>query len=327
MPQSASTERLPARELLPALDRYARLAIAGEERLVGYVEASRGCSHRCRHCPVPVVYDGRIRMVGEDAVLADVAQLVDAGALHISFGDPDFLNAPQHARRTVQAVHSAFPHLTFDCTTKVEHILKYEQIWPDLANAGCLFVVSAFESVDDAILRTLDKGHTAREASRSVQLLRRHGIEIRPSWLPFTPWTTIDGVAELLDFVRAHDLVDNVDPVQYSVRLLIPDGSLLLGRPEMSPYLGTYDGDSLGWTWRPDDPRTDELQAEIVELVEAHADQATAEVFEEIAALLPPRRRMSARSIGPGRERPRLTEPWFCCSEPTRAQRKAVRPA
>jgi hypothetical protein len=269
-------------------------------------------------------------MVGEDAVLADVAQLVDAGALHISFGDPDFLNAPQHARRTVQAVHSAFPHLTFDCTTKVEHILKYEQIWPDLATAGCLFVVSAFESVDDAILRTLDKGHTAREASRSVQLLRRHGIEIRPSWLPFTPWTTIDGVAELLDFVRAHDLVDNVDPVQYSVRLLIPDGSLLLGRPEMSPYLGTYDGDSLGWTWRTDDPRTDELQAEIAELVEANADRATAEVFEEIAALLPTRltrRRMPARSIGPGRERPRLTEPWFCCSEPTRAQRKAVRPA
>jgi len=49
---------LPARDLLPPLDRYAHLVIGGEERTVGYVEASHGCAHRCRHCPVPVVYDG-----------------------------------------------------------------------------------------------------------------------------------------------------------------------------------------------------------------------------------------------------------------------------
>jgi hypothetical protein len=53
----------PARELLPGLERYACLAVGGEERLVGYVEASHGCVHRCRHCPVPTVYDGRIRVV------------------------------------------------------------------------------------------------------------------------------------------------------------------------------------------------------------------------------------------------------------------------
>lgn len=312
--------RLPARDLLPPLDRYARLAIGGEERLVGYVEASRGCSHRCRHCPVPVVYDGRLRQVEEDAVLADVTQLVAAGAEHLTFGDPDFLNAPQHARRVVAAVHGAFPQITLDCTTKVEHILKYRDVWPDLAAAGCLFVVSAFESVDDDILTTLDKGHTAQDASEAVGLLREHGIEIRPSWLPFTPWTTVKGVAELLDFVRAHDLVGNVDAVQYSVRLLLPDGSLLLDRPEMAPYLGAYDADALGWTWSPSDPRTDELQARIADLVELRADAPAETVFEEITALLPMTAPTPTVSVGPSGERPRLTEPWFCCSEPTRAQ-------
>ncbi|MBJ7514084.1 MAG: radical SAM protein, partial [Acidimicrobiia bacterium] len=42
---------LPARDLLPALDRYAHLVVAGTKRIVGYVEASHGCAHRCRHCP------------------------------------------------------------------------------------------------------------------------------------------------------------------------------------------------------------------------------------------------------------------------------------
>ena len=152
----------PARELLPPIDRYARLAVDGEERLAGYVEASHGCVHKCRHCPVPVVYDGRIRIVGADTVLDDIARLVDAGARHITFGDPDFLNGWRHSRKVVRAMHARFPDLTFDCTTKVEHILEHAHVWPEFADAGCLFVISAFESLNDGILERLDKGHRRR---------------------------------------------------------------------------------------------------------------------------------------------------------------------
>ena len=231
---------VPARHLLPPLERYARLSIDGEERLVGYVEASHGCVHRCRHCPVPVVYDGRIRIVGEGALLADVAQLVAMGARHLTFGDPDFLNGAQHSLRVVRAVHERFPELTFDCTAKVEHILRHETIWGEMAAAGCLFVVSAFETVNDSILRRLDKGHSAADAAWATAVLRRHGIEVRPSWLPFTPWTTLDDVVDILDFVADNDLVANVDPTQYTIRLLVPEGSLLLGRPDVTWRLGGY---------------------------------------------------------------------------------------
>ena len=319
--------RVPARHLLPPLDRYARLAVDGEERLVGSVEASRGCSHRCRHCPVPVVYDGRVRAVDEAAVLADVDQLVDVGARHVTFADPDFLNTPQHARRVVAAIHQYHPHLTFDCTTKVEHILRHKDVWPELAEAGCAFVVSAFESASDAILVHLDKGHTVADASEAVVLLRRHGIEVRPSWLPFTPWTTVNDLVDLVDFVVAHDLVPNVDPVQYTVRLLLPEGSLLLGRTEMTPHLGPYDPARLSWTWSHPDPAVDRLQQELAALVERRVEQAASQTFGEIDAMIrvqspsfrapPPRRIISE---GPKRERARLTEPWFCCSEPTEAQ-------
>src|SRR3954452_24845440 len=81
---------LPARHLLPPLERYAHLALGGDERLVGYVEASHRCVQRCRHCPVPPVYDGRIRTVGPDPLRGDFASLVELGARHITFGDPDF---------------------------------------------------------------------------------------------------------------------------------------------------------------------------------------------------------------------------------------------
>src|SRR5436190_13047536 len=210
---------VPARELLPPLEHYAHLALGGEERLVGYVEASHGCVHKCRHCPVPVVYDGRIRVVPEDVVLADVEQLVGMGARHITFGDPDFLNGRRHSLSVVRAMHERFPHLTFDCTTKVEHILEFPEVWPELSRSGCLFVTSALECMSDDILARLDKGHTAADAANAVALLREHGIEMRPSFLPFTPWTTEGDVLDILDFVVEHDLIGNVDPVQYAIRL------------------------------------------------------------------------------------------------------------
>src|SRR5207247_1236788 len=83
-----------------------------------------------------------------------------------------------------------------------------------------------------AILVRLDKGHTTADASAAIALLREHGIEPRPSFMPFTPWTTPQDVVDLLDFVVEHDLIANVDPVQYMIRLLIPEGSLLLGHPD-----------------------------------------------------------------------------------------------
>jgi radical SAM superfamily enzyme YgiQ (UPF0313 family) len=314
---------LPARDLLPSLEHYVHLAIGGERRAVGYVEASHGCSHRCRHCPVPVVYDGRIRIVNHDAVLRDVEQLAARGARHITFGDPDFLNGVQHSMRVVREVHERFPELSFDCTTKVEHILEHEDIWTSMATAGCLFVVSAFESVDDHILALLDKGHTAADAARATAVLREHGIEVRPSLLPFTPWTTRAGFIELLDFVHDHDLVGSVDPVQYTIRLLLPEGSLLLNHPDLAPHLGPYDPERLTHTWTAGDPDADTLQTEISDLVERciAAGEPITDIYRQI------RRAVGAPPVNLQHcttNRPRLTESWFCCAEPTPAQRPAV---
>ncbi|MDP8943649.1 MAG: CUAEP/CCAEP-tail radical SAM protein [Actinomycetota bacterium] len=313
---------LPARDLLPPLERYAHLAVDGEERPVGYVEATHGCRHRCRHCPVPVVYDGLIRAVGRYVVLADVERLVAMGARHVTFGDPDFLNAPTHSLRLVRAMHERFPELTFDCTTKVEHILRHAVLWPELAASGCLFVVSAFEAVNDAILERLAKGHTTAEAAQAIAVLREHGIEPRPSLLPFTPWTTLGDVVALLEFVAEHDLVANVDPVQYTIRLLLPEGSLLLDHHDLGAGLGPYDAEALSYPWASPDPMVDLLQARLAALVEERtaAGEPIGETYAAVrAATFEVAGREDTAAGDPGlipagstEGRPRLTEPWFC---------------
>ena len=310
----------PARELLPGLERYARLAVGGEERLVGYVEASHGCVHRCRHCPVPAVYDGRIRVVQAQTVLHDVERLAGMGARHITFGDPDFLNGWRHSLAIMRALHERLPELTFDCTTKVEHVLEHAGVWEEMAASGCLFVVCALETVNDEILARLEKGHTTAEAVQALELLREHGIETRPSFMPFTPWTTPRDVLEIVDFVAAQDLVANVDPVQYTIRLLVPEGSLLLERKDLREHLGPYEAERLSYPWRSADPAADRLQGRLSALVQQSAagHEAAGLTFARIRAAV---REANGEPAGPEPEaipmgstvgRPRLTEPWFC---------------
>ncbi len=219
----------------------------------------------------------------------------------------------------VRALHEQFPDVTFDCTVKVEHVLRHESVWADMADAGCLFVVSAFESVNDETLKLLDKGHTTADAARAVAILRAHGIETRPSFMPFTPWTTVDDVRDLLGFVAEHDLIENVDPVQYTIRMLVPRGSLLLELPQLAPHLGAYDDERGSFTWTAADPALDLLATRLAALVEADvaAGRTLGETYVSVCdAAGAPR----PASLPAPRGTPRLTEPWFCCAEPTAEQ-------
>ena len=312
----------PDRGGLPPLGEYARLEKGGVAVLAGAVEASHGCRHRCRHCPIPAVYDGRIRVVPRDKVLADIDNLSAAGAGHITFGDADFLNAPAHSLAILEAAHRRHPDLTFDATVKVEHILQHADLWPRMAELNLLFVVSAFESVDELTLEILDKGHNRDDMVRAVDILRAAGIEIRPTWLPFLPWTTVDDVAEIFEFIDDHGLAGATDPVQMAIKLLVPRGSLLETHPAMTPHLTHYDQPALTWRWEFVDPGAELLQKQL-ETIASTASDCGQEVTTTLNQMREVLARHTGRDLAPLAHVPpvpRLTESWFCCAEPTTAQ-------
>jgi radical SAM superfamily enzyme YgiQ (UPF0313 family) len=317
----------PDRSTLPPIERYAKLDYRGEHRLAGYAEASRGCLHMCTHCPIPPVYKGRFFIVPQSVVLEDIRRVVAEGAQHITFGDPDFLNGSTHSIRIIRAMHEEFPGITFDFTAKVEHIIKHSDLMAEFAAKGCLFVVSAVESLSDAVLSNLEKGHTRQDVSEALRILREAGIALRPSFVAFTPWTSIDDYIELIEFVEANGLIDHVDPVQYSIRLLVPPGSILLEREETQAWIGSLNQKAFSYEWSHKDARMDKLYRDVAALVEqaARRNEDSAETFYRIRELaytakeeLPPLR---TAKLSPLRRRPpRLTEAWFCCAEPTEDQ-------
>jgi len=316
----------PDRGALPPLARYAHLQLPdGGRKTVGFVEGSRGCKHLCRHCPVVPVYHGMFRVIPVDVAMADVRQQVAAGARHISFGDPDFLNGPTHALKLVQALHAEFPDITYDATIKIQHLIDHAGMLPVLKATGCLFITAAVESVDDRVLGLLAKNHTNEDFARAVALCRAAGIALAPTFVAFTPWTTLEGYIALLKRLIELDLVESVPPIQLAIRLLIPQGSLLLELPGFQAHIGEFDPKLLGFPWKNPDARVDRLQLAVQELVAQAESQGLSrhEIFARIWGLAHAALGVHAPVLadtGVGASIPRLSEPWYCCAEPTDQQ-------
>jgi radical SAM superfamily enzyme YgiQ (UPF0313 family) len=304
----------PDRRALPVLARYSRLHVNGETRIAGYTEASRGCKHLCRHCPVVPVYHGQFRIVPQEVVLADVQSQVAAGAQHISFGDPDFLNGPAHARRIVEAFYRDFPGVTYDITAKVEHLLAAPELLSLLRETGCSFVTTAVESVEDAVLEKLEKRHTRADFVRLVGLSRAAGLTLAPTFIPFTPWTTLAGYRDLLECLIELELIEHVAPVQLALRLLITSGSRLLELDEVQRVVGPFDQEALIYRWQHPDPEVDALAARVLAIVTAEQRRRTPrrEVFRQICELAHSRLLPENFDLLPRTVIPYMDEPWFC---------------
>ena len=313
---------VPNRDDLPPLSKYSSVVLSGgERRIVGYTEASRGCKHLCRHCPVVPIYYGQFRIVGLDVVLADIRAQVARGAQHVTFGDPDFFNGIGHALHVVEALAREWPGLTYDVTVKIEHLRQHARHLPRLRDTGCLFVTSAVESVDDRVLRILEKGHTREDFICVADLCRRVGLTLSPTFVAFTPWTTLEGYRDLLKTIEELDLIAHVAPIQLAIRLLLPEGSRLLELAHVREIIDPFDPENLVYPWTHPDPTVDALQRDIAKLVAARTNGSRPATFREIWKLAhrdeeSASRASSALLLDEAPAVPHVDEPWYCCAEP-----------
>ncbi|CAN5656863.1 CUAEP/CCAEP-tail radical SAM protein [soil metagenome] len=308
--------KVPQRDGLPPLSRYAAIQVGDERRVTGYTEASRGCKHRCRHCPIVPVYGGRFRVVAPDIVLADVRAQVASGARHITFGDPDFFNGIGHARAVLEGFGRECPGVSYDVTIKIEHLLRHADALPLLRETGCAFVTSAVEAIDDRVLGYLEKGHTRADFERAVALCAEAGVPLSPTFVTFTPWTTIESYREFLSEIGRLGLVEHVAPIQYAIRLLVTNKSRLLELDDIRRLVQPFDPVSLTYPWTHPDPRVDRLHHIVSGIVGVRITAPRTEIFAQVwGAAHAGEESLLRRQLPvlPSRASiPYLTEPWYC---------------
>ncbi len=256
------------------------------------------------------VYRGAFRVVQAEVVLEDIRRQVAAGAEHITFGDPDFFNGPAHAMRIVEGLDREFPRLTYDATIKIEHLRKRRDLIPRLKATGCLFVTSAVESVDDAVLEKLDKGHTRADFIEVVRDFRSAGLALAPTFIPFSPWTTLPSHRELLELLVELDLVEHVAPIQLALRLLIPRGSPVLDLSEIQAVMTGFDEAALLYRWKHPEPEVDALAEKSLKLAGGRGSRR--EIFRNMWNLVESRPLPEDFDLMPRATIPYLDEPWYC---------------
>lgn len=303
------------RESLSPLTSYRKLVVDGREQVTGYLETTFGCRHRCLHCPVAAVFNGHIGIYEPADILADAKAQYAAGARHLSLGDPDFLSAPRHSLAVLDELAAALPEVTFDVTIKISELVASPELAAELARLRVRFVISAVESLNDEVLEHLGKGHRAKDVPIARDALFAAGVGLHPTFCPFTPWTTLDDLADIVEFVAQSGLREVVEPIQYAIELLVPSNSLLETRDD---WYGPYDERAMGRSVRYRDARVPALQSELFAIAVASDERCRESSFLAIADAVG---RATGRTLDlETRVAPPaasvMTESWFCCAAP-----------
>jgi hopanoid C-3 methylase len=240
----------PARELFPSLVHYP--AHHSPFGLLGNIEASRGCHHKCTYCSVYGAYDGGVAAYDADTVLSDALQLAEEGVRHFCFIDAEFFNSRTIGRRVVERLVEAIGPLTFELTTRVDHVLDYTRELEELVSLGLRRVTCALEFPSDRILRIFDKHIDVEHMREAIAEAERIGFELYPTFIPFTPWIEYDELLGFEDWLVDTGLARVTDPTALQTRLLLFKGSPLLSSPWMEDIATVDRGFWVEWT-HPDD--------------------------------------------------------------------------
>ena len=321
-PNYSFKHSVPDRTILPSITDYSHIVDGSNNLIAGSVETTYGCKHECTHCPVPIEFKGMFKTFGTEKIITDVTNQVEEGAKHISFNDPDFFNGPKHALKILQLLNEKHPSITYDSTIKVEHILKYPDYFQELKNLNMLFVISAFETTNDHVLNILQKNHSFNDLNKAVELSLENNIDIRPTWMPFSPWTEQNDLISIIKLIENYKLRETVDPIQLTIKLLVPKNSLILKRPEMKEYLLDYDPSSFSYAWKYKFPNIDNIQNELFTYVLQHESENEYTQYLGLVDILESHTNETLLNSEKYSQRivPKLSETWFCCAEPNKIQ-------
>ena len=321
-PNYSFKHSVPDRTILPSITDYSHIVDGSNNLIAGSVETTYGCKHECTHCPVPIEFKGMFKTFGTEKIITDVTNQVEEGAKHISFNDPDFFNGPKHALKILQLLNEKHPSITYDSTIKVEHILKYPDYFQELKNLNMLFVISAFETTNDHVLNILQKNHSFNDLNKAVELSLENNIDIRPTWMPFSPWTEQNDLISIIKLIENYKLRETVDPIQLTIKLLVPKNSLILKKPEMKEYLLDYDPASFSYAWKYKFPNIDNIQNELFTYVLQHESENEYTQYLGLVDILESHTNETLLNSEKYSQRivPKLSETWFCCAEPNKIQ-------
>ncbi|WP_317910613.1 arsinothricin biosynthesis radical SAM protein ArsL [Klebsiella michiganensis] len=251
---------VPDRSVLPSLEKYPNKQLnklLGKDVVVGSTELARGCKHKCLYCSVYAAYDGRVIKIPAEVITEDVRNLVAAGMTHLTFIDADWFSTRHYGIEILTELHKQHPELTFDITTRVDHIIENESRMDQLRGLNVRIITSALEFPRESVLKIFNKQVTVADTEKAIRIMKASGIMLNPTFIMYNPWAGIQDIEYFQEWIDRVDLRNDIDPIQFETLLSLYKGSPLLLTDEIKNVsLTEHD---FHYDWMHSDPWVDEL--------------------------------------------------------------------
>ncbi|MEK6809009.1 MAG: radical SAM protein [Nanoarchaeota archaeon] len=175
----------PARHLFnlklyrPSPNQYKRLPYFS-------IMASRGCPYSCTFCNIVNMWERKYRIRSPDNVIAEMRELKEKyGARDIAFWDDIFGLSKKWLYEFCNKLIESKLGLVWDCLLRVD-LVDFDTL-KLMKKAGCWMIFYGVESLDDDILKAIDKKATAEQNLRAIELTKKAGIEVRANMMVGLP--------------------------------------------------------------------------------------------------------------------------------------------
>lgn len=141
----------------------------------GSVITARGCPYRCEYCSKEIFGDS-YRASSLKRVVDEIRQVLELGYDEIWFADDAFSLHRKRTEELCRAILAEGLRFSWTCLCRVDNLDK--DLLLLMKEAGCRGIIFGIESLDDGILKIMDKRFDVAQATSAIALARSAGLVV-----------------------------------------------------------------------------------------------------------------------------------------------------
>ena len=166
------------------------------------IQSKRGCALRCVHCSDVYLVGHNIRMRSAADVVDELETMVnDHGVKRVFFCDQIFNIPVRHSIEICQEIVDRGVRVEWSAWFNEHRLTLPDELMVWLKRAGCNRLSFSPDHVDDRMLKKLDKNFRHEDMLYTVQVAKKHGMDVEYSFFLNSPGEDTKSLLAILRFL------------------------------------------------------------------------------------------------------------------------------